>query len=205
MKTISTVRHAATGNAAKRIISGRLDEPLSEQGRQAAVELVTRLGYLQAELVVSSPLSRSLETATIMTGLEQERIERWDDCLERSYGRLEGLSPADVKPLQSSIRYIRAGGIDHSVDPPGGEHLVDLRERARGLAARLLARPESTILVFAHQTILQQLHGVLLGHSLEQALTIDVRILQVDEFTVRDGRSTAHRKIYSGDTGFSSW
>lgn len=204
-RLITTVRHAATANAGHQVISGTLDEPLSDEGRAQARELVTKLGWLRADAVVSSPLSRAFETACLLTGCEASQIERWGDCIERDYGVLQGLPPAEVAKWRPSIRYIRAGGIDHSDNPPQGETLSQVRSRARRVAAALYARPEASILVFSHQTFIQQLHGVLLGVSQEQALAIDVAVLQIDEFEVSDGAVVSQRTLHPGERAIRSW
>ena len=159
---------------------------------------------MEADLVVSSPLRRALETARILTGRDDGGIETWEDCRERDYGRLQGLEPNAVAALRPAITYVAAGGIEHSVDPPGGETLFDLRRRARRLARTLRARPEHTVLVVSHQTLLQQLTGALLRLRMREALAIDITILQVD---VIDLASDPPRRTsaYPGESGFVSW
>lgn len=204
-RTIVTARHAATGNAARHVINGTFDEPLSELGRRQVLRLVERHGRLAADLVISSPLSRCLETATLLTGLGAERIQLWKSCIDRNYGLLQGMPPEGVATLRPTIRYIRAGDIDHSVNPPKGETLGQVRARARRVATRLARRPEPAILLFSHQAFLQQLHGVLMGLSLRQALALDIQVLQVDEFTVAPGLPTARRTVYPGEAALRSW
>ncbi|HEX5591391.1 MAG TPA: histidine phosphatase family protein [Candidatus Limnocylindrales bacterium] len=205
VRLITTVRHAATGNASRRVISGTLDEPLSEVGRGQARAFVERFGHLRADVVVSSPLSRSLETARALTGLGDDRIERWKSCMERDYGLLQGIPPDEVATWRSRIRYVSAGGIDHSVNPPEGETLGQVRARARRVAARLLARPEDSILVFSHQTLIQQLIGILTGQSLLEALAIDIAVLQVDAFDVDAGLPATWRPVHPGERSLVSW
>lgn len=197
-------RHAATEHAAQQVITGTIDTPISDLGRAQARRLVAERGPIVADLVVSSPLRRAMETARIVTGRPDDEIEAWDDARERDYGRLQGLAPEAVDALRPTITYVRAGGIEHSLDPPGGETLFVLRRRARRLAAALRARPERTVLVVSHQTLLQQLTGALLRLRLRDALAIDITILQVDEVDLTD---TPPRRsaIYPGAAGFSSW
>jgi broad specificity phosphatase PhoE len=204
-RLITTVRHAATANASRKIISGTLDEPLSDLGRNQARATLTRLGRLEADLVVCSPLSRSLETAEILTGLDRAAMEIWPACRERSYGILQGLPPDEVATWRPHIRYIRAGGIDHSVNPPEGETLGAVRSRARRVATRLLARPEDSILLFSHQTFIQQLIGILVGRRLREALAIDVAVLQVDRFDVAAGIPATWTSVHPGERAVKSW
>jgi broad specificity phosphatase PhoE len=197
-------RHAATEHAAQQVITGTIDAPISDLGREQARRLVAERGPLVADLVVSSPLARALETARIITGRATDEIETWDDARERDYGRLQGMPPEEVASLRPTITYIQAGGIEHSLDPPGGETLFALRRRARRLARALQARPERTILVVSHQTLLQQLTGALLRLRLREALAIDITILQVDEVDLGATPPT-RRAVYPGASGFTSW
>ena len=202
---ITTVRHAATGNATRRVISGTLDEPLSDIGRAQARDTLAKLGRLQADLVISSPLSRSLETARILTGLELPEIAIWKSCIERSYGRLQGLEPEAVAAWRAKITYVNVGGIDHSVNPPDGETLGALRARARRVARRLRNRPEDSILLFSHQTFIQQLIGVLTGRSPLEALAIDIAVLQIDRLALHAGRAATWTPMHAGERGIKSW
>lgn len=204
-RTLILARHAATGNAARHIISGTLNEPLSAEGRAQAREYVDAHGPIQADGTLSSPLSRALDTASILTGRPLDEIDTWDSLIERDYGRLQGVPPEELAGLRAGVRYVHAAGIDHSIDPPDGETLDALRARAERVAADLLARNEQRILVVSHQTVMQQLTGVLLGLSLLEALAIDIRVLQIDEFTWSAGRPVERRTIHGGVVALTSW
>jgi broad specificity phosphatase PhoE len=205
-RVITTVRHAATANAHRKIISGRLDEPLSPEGVDQARKLRADFGPFDAELVVSSPLARALDTARVLTSRGDDAIERAADCVERSYGLLEGMPPEEVATWASRIRYVEVGGIEHSVDPPGGETLSELRRRCERFTARILARPVTTVTVFSHQVFLQQFQGILLGLDLHEALALDIAVLQVDEFTLgAPGSPAGHRLVHAGIRSLKSW
>ena len=162
-RTLVLARHAPTGNAKMHVISGTLDEPLSDDGRRQLDAYAAEYGPVSADVVLSSPLSRAVDTAIRLSGLPRERIEVWDDLRDRNYGLLQGIAPEEVAVYRPTIEYISAGGIDHSVNPPGGETLDELRERAEQVAARLMDRDEPRILLISHQAFMQQLGGVLDG------------------------------------------
>lgn len=204
-RTVLVARHAATGNAERHVISGTLDEPLSDLGRAQARDYVAEHGLVAADAIISSPLSRALETAEILSGTPRGAIETWPALVERSYGVLQGLPADEVATYRSRIRYIRAGGIDHSYDPPGGETLDELRVRAERVAADILARPEERILVVSHQVLLQQLIGALLCLPLIDALAIDIRVLQIDEVTLEGILPAARRTVHPGAPALASW
>jgi broad specificity phosphatase PhoE len=204
-RTLLLARHAATGNAERHVISGTLDEPLSDLGRDQARAYVAEHGPLAADAVISSPLSRATETASLLTSRPAAELEIWPTLIDRSYGLLQGLPPEEVATYRSRITYIRAGGIDHSVDPPAGETLDSVRRRAEGLASDLGARAEGRILVVSHQMVLQQLTGVLLGLSLVEALEIDIRVLEIAELEWDGRRASERRILFPGAPALASW
>ncbi len=105
------VRHGVTDHNKARLILGQADIPLNEEGRQQAkraAEICARISGLT--VILSSPLSRALETAEIIS----ERIERpiriVDGLKERYWGSLQGQChdvrlhlplPDDVEPVEA--------------------------------------------------------------------------------------------------------
>ncbi len=204
-RTLVLARHAPTGNAKMHVISGTLDEPLSDDGRCQLDAYAAEYGPVSADVVLSSPLSRAVDTAIRLSGLPRERIEVWDELRDRNYGLLQGIAPEDVAAYRPNIEYISAGGIDHSVNPPGGETLDELRERAEQVAARLMGRNEPRILLVSHQAFMQQLGGVLMGLDIRQALASDIRVLQIDEYSWNGRLPATRTPIHGGVRALASW
>jgi len=204
-RRLLTVRHSLTGHNAEGIITGRLDEPLSEEGRDLVRELVVAQGPIAADTVVASPMRRALETAMFLTGLVAAAILVDPAALERDYGELQGLDREQVKRYAGKIEYIEVGGIWHSVNPPGGESFEAVRERAEALRAHVDAMPPGTVLLVSHQVFLQQLHGVLLGISTRESLAMDIRPLQIDEFELDVGAPAPHHLLHPGINRYKSW
>ena len=203
-RTITTVRHSTTAHNAAQIISGRLDEPLSDIGRALAHQMVAEVGHLAADHVVSSPMRRALETAVILTRLDADDVMTDPLCVERDYGVLQGLEPAEVVRYADRIRYLRVGGIDHSLNPPGGESFEQVRERAERFLAGITALPVGSVLIVAHQVFLQQVHGILVGLDVHACLALDIRALQIDRFDFgADG--TRHTTEFPGMGTDASW
>ncbi len=204
-RTITTIRHSTTAHNASQIISGRLDEPLSDAGRALARELRELLGPLSADTVASSPMLRARETAAIVTTVDDGAIVTSELCVERSYGVLEGIPPEEVATYADRITYIERGGIRHSLNPPGGESFEEVRSRAERALEVLLAVPGPAVILVAHQTFLQQLHGLLLGHDVHDALALDIRTLQVDRFELNGAGPAMHEAVHPGMGTHRSW
>ena len=203
--TITTIRHSTTAHNAAQIISGRIDEPLSDAGRALAQELRDLLGPLGADTVVSSPMRRARETAAIVTTAGDGDLVTSDLAVERDYGLLEGIPPEEVARYADRITYIEKGGIRHSLNPPGGESFEQVRSRAEGTLEFLRTLPGPTLILVAHQTFLQQLHGLLLGHDVHESLALDIRTLQVDRFELNGAGPARHQAVHPGMGSHRSW
>ena len=180
---VITVRHGTTENSKLKIIAGRTDVPLSQDGVDEAKKLRDYVANLNYNIVISSPLSRALYTAMHCTGHNLENILRRDECIERDYGKMQGLSPEKIKHLKPKIKYVKVGKYYHSINPPDGESFYQVRFRAiKFLRYILTCYPNKIILVFSHQTFLQQFHGAILGLDAYSCLELDIKLLEFNFF-----------------------
>jgi broad specificity phosphatase PhoE len=117
------VRHGQTGHNAGRLLSGRGEAQLDEEGERQAAALGAVLQH--AGRIVCSPLARARATAAAISvvtgGAEPEVDERW---IELDYGEWEGVPLGDVPP--GAWAEWRA---DPHFRPPGGESLAELDAR----------------------------------------------------------------------------
>jgi broad specificity phosphatase PhoE len=134
------VRHGETEWSRARRHTGRTDLPLSPVGEAEARALGDHLRGLEAGRVLSSPLTRAVQTAKL-AGLG-DRVERSDALLEFDYGRYEGMTTEEIRADRPGWDLFRDGC-------PGGETVEAAAARARGLLAELAAGPGRAIL-FSH-------------------------------------------------------
>jgi broad specificity phosphatase PhoE len=194
---VSTVRHGLTELNRDQRVGGQIDVPLIPEGRAQAEEARVSFDGTPVDIVVSSPLRRSIETASIVTGLPEDRIEVDRLATERSFGAMEGLRPAEVRERLPEVRYLYIGDIGYSLNPPGGEPFPELQDRARRFLEGLLDRCRGQrIAVFSHQNFLQQLHGVLLGLDPFESLERDILNCELNQFHLAtDGGLLEHRRV----------
>ena len=134
------VRHGRTDANAQGLLLGRLDPPLSEEGREQAAALAAKIP--DGARVIASPLLRTRQTAEAF-GLPVELDERW---IELDYGELDGLPLRDVPA--DLWREWRA---DPAFAPPGGESLAALGVRVRAACADLVDEiRERDVVVVSH-------------------------------------------------------
>lgn len=94
------VRHGETDWNNQRRIQGTTDIPLNDTGRQQAARTGRLLARRDWDAVISSPLSRARETASIIAaelGLPEPTTD--DRLVERNYGEAEGLDFAEMQRL----------------------------------------------------------------------------------------------------------
>jgi probable phosphoglycerate mutase len=181
---ICTVRHGLTElNRDKRIGGQHLDVPLLPEGIRQAEEARAAFAGTTVDVVIASPLTRAIQTAEIVTGWSRETIVIDERCTERSFGRMEGLTRAQVEDQFPDVRYLQIGDIGYSLNPPEGEPFPALQARARQFLSWVLDRYRGRrVLVSSHQIFLQQLHGVLRGEDSFEALRRDILNLEFNLF-----------------------
>jgi broad specificity phosphatase PhoE len=194
---LATIRHGLTELNRDRRVGGRLDVSLIDDGRAQAAEAGRALDGRPFDVVVTSPLERAIETAALVTGWPRERFEVDELCTERSFGLMEGIDPREVPERFPQVKYLRIGHIGYSLNPPGGESFEVLHERARRFLDGLLERHRGKrILVFSHQNLMQQLHGVLRGTDPYGSLEHDILNCELNEFQIAgDGALVSQRTV----------
>ena len=103
------VRHGETIWNSEGRVQGITDIPLTEKGRCDAMELIPLIKELNIDVVISSPLERTIETAKIITEGSMP-INTDDRIKERDWGLNEGalIFTFSLILLQISIVSIRS-------------------------------------------------------------------------------------------------
>lgn len=194
---LSTVRHGLTELNRDRRVGGHYDAPLIDEGRRQAREAKGAFDGTPFDVVISSPLSRALETAEIIAGVGREEIVVDEGCTERSFGEMEGLKPAQVRERLPQVRYVRIGHVNYSLNPPGGETFEQLHERAGDFLRRTLeTHGGKKILLFAHENFLQQLHGAIKGLGPMESLEHTILNCELNRFCLdADGSLVSHHRV----------
>jgi broad specificity phosphatase PhoE len=138
--TLVVVRHGETAWSLSGQHTGRTDVPLTAAGEASAAQLGARLAVFRPSLVISSPLSRSLDTARL-AGFG-DRLEIDDDLAEWDYGDYEGRTSAEINVGVPGWT-VWTGAI------PNGETIADVAARADRVIARALP-VGGTVMLFAH-------------------------------------------------------
>jgi probable phosphoglycerate mutase len=121
--------------------------PLTETGRVQARALAARLHGIRFTAVLSSPLSRALETAHLADFGDVVAID--PDLAEWDYGEYEGRTTAEIRRSHPGWTIWGAG-------PRGGETAADVTVRVDRVLASL-ADLRGNVALFAHGHVLRVL------------------------------------------------
>jgi probable phosphoglycerate mutase len=141
------VRHGQTEWSRDGRHTGRTDAALTEEGVREAERVRAELDGHTFARVLSSQLSRALETARL-AGLG-DRVETRDELLEWDYGEYEGITSAEIRRTRPDWVLWREGC-------PGGESPEDVGARADRLLAEL-ASTDGDVAIFGHGHMLRVL------------------------------------------------
>jgi broad specificity phosphatase PhoE len=161
------VRHGRTAHNASRLLLGRLDVPLDELGLRQAAALGQVDVLRHAHRVVSSPLTRTRQTAEAF-GRPFEVDPR---LLEVDYGVYDG------RPLDQATELFRHWPADVAWTPEGGESLADLGARVRAACDDLWPEAqEHDVVVVTHVSPIKAAVAWALGvgDEITARLTVDV-------------------------------
>ena len=98
---IYLVRHGETQWNKEEVFRGRKDIPLNETGRKQAAQAGAYFREVPVKRIISSPLSRAVETAQGIATATGVPVERVGELTDINFGIWEGLS---LKEVESAIR-----------------------------------------------------------------------------------------------------
>lgn len=157
------VRHGETTLSAEDRFAGSTDVPLGANGRHQAQRLAVRLADDQLAAVYCSPLSRTVETASIIAAPHGLALEKRDGLREIDHGHWEGLRRSDVE-AQCPEEYAAWDEDPYTFAPKGGESGVQVVARALPLMREIvLAHAGQQVLVVSHKATIRLIIAGLLG------------------------------------------
>ncbi|BBZ29201.1 bifunctional RNase H/acid phosphatase [Mycolicibacterium madagascariense] len=185
------LRHGQTALSVDRRYSGRGNPALTDVGRRQAEAAARHLGQRGGvTAVVSSPLQRALETATLAAKALGLDVTVDDDLIETDFGEWEGLTFGEAAQRDPDVhgRWLR----DTGVAPPGGESFDAVATRIGRARSRLIAQyGDATVLVVSHVTPIKTMLRLALdaGPGILYRLHLDLASLSIAEFYPDGGSS----------------
>jgi probable phosphoglycerate mutase len=150
-RVLYVARHGETAWNLEGRWQGHTDVSLNATGREQARALAARLTGVPLAGVVSSDLSRAVETARIVAAELELELAYMDEGLrERSFGVFEGLTREECERLYPAAW---RAWVEERHSPAGAETQQDLSRRmlsALGRAAERVAHAGAGVLVVTH-------------------------------------------------------
>ncbi len=146
------VRHGETAWNRENRVQGTSDTPLSDNGIRQAERLASSMAGEEIDLIVTSPLRRAAETASIINRGLNAPLRTDEDLRELDQGIFEGMGYTEL--MRDHGDFLRRWAADPaSVVMPGGESLAVLQERAWKAVLRITGSVERALIVSHNFTI----------------------------------------------------
>ena len=155
MAELLLIRHGQTEWSRDGRHTGRIDVPLTGEGRRHAALLRGALDGRSLARVFTSPLSRASETCRLAG--RDERAEPRDELLEWDYGELEGATTPEIREERPGWLLWRDGC-------PGGESAEQVSARVDPFVGELRGLAGDAA-IFAHGHVLRVLAARWVGLS----------------------------------------
>jgi len=125
--TLYLIRHGETEQNKTGILMGSTDTPLNDHGRLQAASLRERINALQVDSIFASPLSRTVETATLVFG-EDAPIITDTSLQEFHFGDWEGMHFSEIAKQYPDIWQMWLTDWEQT-QIPGGEVFAAFKHR----------------------------------------------------------------------------
>jgi ribonuclease H / adenosylcobalamin/alpha-ribazole phosphatase len=166
-----------------RTYCGQIETPLTEFGREQAVaagKKLAQLIYVEPKAAVSSPLTRAVETLSLVLGQLAASVAVLPPSrglMERSHGKFEGLAEEivfrDYPHYRDHPDYCQF--MNHFEQcAPGGETLSVVSDRAWSSAGELMASTTGDLVIVSHFNPIRCVLGRALNMTPAETLKLHV-------------------------------
>ncbi|WP_427339678.1 alpha-ribazole phosphatase [Caloranaerobacter sp. DY30410] len=160
------VRHGETQANIDKLYSGWTDFPLTDRGKEQVKNLLEILSKENIDTIYSSPLSRALVTAEIISKHIGKKIYVSEKLKEMNFGIFEGKSYKEIsetyhleweKWINDNIKY----------RIPNGESLIDMYNRVTQFIDKLKDK-DGTFLLVTHAGVIRIVITYLLNLNIDE-------------------------------------
>ncbi len=162
--TVFLIRHGESIFGEERLC-GWSNVPLSNRGREQAINLAERLKDIKFSRIISSDMIRTVETAEIINRFHGLKIEIEPGIRELNYGLWEGKSRREIE--EEFPKEYSAWRLDNSIAPPKGESAIEVYERSKKVIEKIVGEVHyGNMLIVAHKSVNRLFICGLLGGDL---------------------------------------
>lgn len=161
------VRHAEAEGNFNRLFHGWYDSKLTEKGHKQAKKVAERLADIDIDIIYSSSLTRTLQTAQYIADVKQLPIIRTDKMKEINGGDWENKGWDDIAKLFPESNYIWENE-PHRHQMPNGESMAEFYDRLLKEVLSIISKNAGkNICIVTHGTALRALLCRFYGKTLE--------------------------------------
>lgn len=166
---LTLIRHGETANNAGGFVQGRVDLPLNELGQLQAAAIADSLRSESIDLVVTSPLRRAFQTASMIASRQGLTPALDHDLVEMDLGEIDGLSGERMRTEHAAFLEIWRGPDGPTTPMPGGESLQQVQARGWDAIQRLYQQhQEGSVVVVSHNFVIMSIICRAIGAPLTQ-------------------------------------
>ena len=192
------LRHGQINSNLNKVYSGRSDEPLNTQGLKQAYRAAELVSSKSIGRVISSPLARAGQTATVVASASNLKLTFDPAFNEMVFGPWEGLSEVRIKQ-QYPLEWALWNSKPQELKLRGRETLEQLQARViagmRHIEAEAEAEDrESSILVVSHVAVIRVVALYAQGRPLSEYKSIEVDNCQLFPVSISEEALQASRK-----------
>ena len=149
------IRHGQINSNLNKVYSGRSDEPLNAKGLEQAYQAIDLVKSSAIDRVISSPLARTGQTATILASANDLKVTFDPAFNEMKFGAWEGKSESLIQQ-QYPLEWKLWNSSPHQLKLPGRETLQKLQQRVIERMHSISAEGKvENILVVTHVAVIR--------------------------------------------------
>jgi probable phosphoglycerate mutase len=169
--TVYLLRHGDCRQDSIRRYVGQSDLPLNAEGQAQAAGWRQKLAAIPIHRVISSDLSRSLETAAIIAEGRSAPVQPLSKLREINLGGWDGLTFDEVRRFFPT-EYQKRGTDLVSFRTPGGECFTDVAARVVPLFEQIVSSTTGNVLIVGHAGVNRAILCHILGMPLSNLFRI---------------------------------
>ena len=196
------LRHGETNGNKDKILQGRIDNPLNDNGRSQAMNARKEIDGLMFDAVYTSPLKRAVETALIASGLIEDKLIKDDRIMEISFGDMEG----NIVSRDNKVMVDFFWHPEEYVPVNNAESYDSMLSRAKdfldGIAEKYKDNPNANILVVSHGALIHGMIMLIKGLGLKDIWKANVANCSITIAEYKEGKYSIIKECKEVDRNY---
>ena len=167
MTNIYLVRHGETELNRSKVYYGFTDVPLNSHGETQCQVLKQKLINVNFDMVITSPLIRTVNSAEIITGLTKKNIHKYKNLKELNFGKWEDMHYKNIeKEYPKEWKAWCKDWQNYCI--PEGESFISFHHRVKLCFDEIQKKIQGkTVLIVGHEGALKIIASLLLNLTIE--------------------------------------